>query len=282
MIRIGPAGWSYKDWEGIVYPSPAPRGFHGAEYLAQYFDTIEINSTFYRPPSADSGRAWAKRVSANRNFRYTAKLWRGFTHERNATDADEQEFRAGIDPLMEANCLGALLLQFPISFKNTPECRQYLFDLQRRFSAYPLVLEVRHSSWNDPLVLEALAELDIGFCNIDQPLLGKAIRPSAEATSAVGYVRLHGRNYKEWFAENRQPSDRYNYLYRMEQLEPWADRVRTINERTRSTYVVTNNHFEGKAVVNAFQLTALLTDKRIQPPEQLVTKYPQLKELTES
>jgi uncharacterized protein YecE (DUF72 family) len=174
----------------------------------------------------------------------------------------------------------SLLLQFPISFRNTPENREYLFGLQRRFAAYPLVLEIRHSSWNDPLILETLAELDIGFCNIDQPLLGKAIRPSAEATSAVGYVRLHGRNYKEWFAENRQPSDRYNYLYTVEQLEPWADRVRTISERTRSTYVVTNNHFEGKAVVNAFQLTALLTGKPVEPPAQLVAKYPQLRKLT--
>ena len=70
-----------------------------------------------------------KRVARNKNFRYTAKLWRGFTLERNATDADEHEFRAGLDPLMEANCLGALLLQFPISFKNTPESQQYLHDL---------------------------------------------------------------------------------------------------------------------------------------------------------
>jgi uncharacterized protein YecE (DUF72 family) len=130
-------------------------------------------------------------------------------------------------------------------------------------------------------VLETLAELGIGFCNIDQPWLGQSLRATAEATSSVGYVRLHGRNYKEWFAENRQPSDRYNHLYRMEQLEPWADRVRTISDRTRSTYVVTNNHSEGKAVVNAFQLTALLTDKPINPPEQLIAKYPQLTELTE-
>ena len=280
MIRIGPAGWSYKDWQGIVYPSPVPRSFHGAEYLAQYFDTIEVNSTFYRSPTPETSRSWAKRVSANKNFRYTAKLWRGFTHERNATEADEHESRAGLDPLMEAKCFGALLLQFPISFKNTPHTRDYLLGLQRRFSEYPLVLEVRHSSWNDPLILDTLAELGIGFCNIDQPLLGRSLRPSAEATSTVGYVRLHGRNYKEWFAENRQPSDRYNYLYRLEQLEPWAARVRSISERTRSTYVVTNNHFEGKAVVNAFQLTALLTDKRIDPPEQLVTKYPELRGLS--
>jgi uncharacterized protein YecE (DUF72 family) len=218
-------------------------------------------------------------VSANRNFRYTAKLWRGFTHERNATSADESEFKTGIDPLLRADRLGALLLQFPISFRNTPEDRQYLLALRRRFADYPLVLEVRHASWTDPNTLDMLAELGIGFCNIDQPLLGKALRPSAEATSATGYIRLHGRNYKEWFAENKQPSDRYNYLYRLPELEPWADRVRSVNERTRSTYVVTNNHFEGKAVVNAIQLAALL-GKPIDPPSQLLTHYPELRKLT--
>jgi uncharacterized protein YecE (DUF72 family) len=150
VLRIGPAGWSYKDWAGIVYPDPPPKGFHGAAYLSQFFDTIEINSTFYRPPTPEMAKAWVKHVSGNKNLRYTAKLWRGFTHERNATPADEAEFKAGTDPLMEANRLGALLRQFPISFKNTPDERTYLVRLHRRFADYPLVLEVRHASWNDP------------------------------------------------------------------------------------------------------------------------------------
>ena len=281
MLRIGPAGWHYKDWAGIVYPDPLPKGFHGAAYLSRFFDTIEINTTFYRPPAAATARAWAKHVAGNKNFRYTAKLWRGFTHERNATDADERNFKSGIDPLMEANRFGALLLQFPISFKNTPEDREYLLELQRRFRDYPLALEVRHASWNHPAALDILAELNIGFCNIDQPLLGKALRATAEATSATGYVRLHGRNYQQWFAENKQSGDRYNYLYTLKELQPWADRARAVTERTRSTYVVTNNHFEGKAVVNAIQLAALL-GKPIEPPEQLVRRYPELGELSEA
>jgi uncharacterized protein YecE (DUF72 family) len=122
---------------------------------------------------------------------------------------------------------------------------------------------VRHISWADESVLDFLAELGIGFCNIDQPLLGRALKPSAERTSPIGYVRLHGRNYQNWFAENKRSSDRYDYLYSMKELEPWADRVRTISEKRReSVYVVTTNHFEGKAAVNALQLAALLTDRR--------------------
>jgi uncharacterized protein YecE (DUF72 family) len=140
-------------------------------------------------------KAWTKHVAGNKRFRFTAKLWRGFTHERNATPADEAEFKAGIEPLMEANRLGALLLKFPISFKNTPEERTYLLGLHRQCTDYPLVLEVRN--WN---TLEMLAELGIGFCNIDQPRFGASLRATAEATSDTGYVRLHGRSYKEWFA----------------------------------------------------------------------------------
>lgn len=281
MIRIGPAGWSYRDWAGIVYPKPLPRGFRPIAFLAQWFDTLEINTSFYGPPKADTTRAWAEDTAANRRFQFTAKLWRGFTHERNATAEDERLFRAGMDPLLEATLLGALLMQFPISFHNTPENREYLAELARRFAEYPLVLEVRHSTWNEEAILEMLAELGIGFCNIDQPLLGKALRPSAQRTSPVGYVRLHGRNYRNWFAENQKPGDRYDYLYSMKELEPWADRVRTISEKRReSVFVVTNNHFEGKAVANALELTSLLRGRRLPKlPDHLVERYPGLKQL---
>jgi uncharacterized protein YecE (DUF72 family) len=280
VIRIGPAGWAYKDWAGIVYPKSLPRGFRPIEYLSAFFDTLEINTSFYGPPKAQTTRGWAEHVEGNPRFRFTAKLWRGFTHERNATEKDEKLVRDGMDPLVEAGRLGAVLMQFPISFQNTPENRAYVVELHRRFGEYPLVLEVRHSSWGDQTTLEMLAELGIGFCNIDQPLLGKALRPTAEKTSPVGYVRLHGRNYQNWFAENKRSSDRYDYLYSLKDLEHWADRVRAISEKRReSIFVVTNNHFEGKAVANAFQLTVLLTDHPVRPPEQLIMRYPELRDI---
>jgi uncharacterized protein YecE (DUF72 family) len=281
VIRIGPAGWAYKDWAGIVYPKPLPRGFNPVRYLAGFFDTLEINTSFYGPPKPQTTRGWAEHVAENPRFQFTAKLWRGFTHEKNATEEDEKLVRNGLDPLIEAGRFGALLMQFPISFQNTEENKEYLLGLQRRFGAYPLVLEVRHSSWADEAVLEMLSELGVGFCNVDQPLLGRALRPSAEVTSPVAYVRLHGRNYRQWFTDNEKSSDRYNYLYTMNELEPWADRVKTISEtrREKSVFVVTNNHYEGKAVANALQLTGLLTDRLLHPPEQLVLRYPELRQL---
>ena len=278
MIRVGPAGWSYKDWEGIVYPAKPPKGFHGATYLAQFFDTIEVNSSFYRPPAASAVRGWVGRVSANAKFKYTVKLWRGFTHERNATQEDERAVKEAFDSFHRAGRLGAVLMQFPISFKFTPDNREYVSDLRKRFREYPLVLEIRHISWSDSHALELLAELGIGFCNIDQPRMGRSLRATAEATSPVGYVRLHGRNYQNWFAENRTVNERYDYLYTPEQLEPWVDRIKTVAGDTEDTYVVTNNHNLGKAVVNAFELEAFLSGRPVDPPEQLVQRYPVLKQ----
>lgn len=280
MIRFGPAGWSYKDWNGIVYPEKRPKDFHETSYLANYFDTIEINTSFYYPIRPASAQAWVDRIERNKNFRFTAKLWRGFTHERNATAKDEQEVKDGFAPLLEAQRLGAVLLQFPWSFKNTDADRKYLLQLQERFREYPLVLEVRHNSWTEPGILEMLADLGVGLCNIDQPLFSRSIEPAAVSTSPIGYIRLHGRNYKQWFTENQNTGDRYNYLYSLKELEPWLARTKAVAEQSKDTYVVTNNHYVGKAVVNALEMTAAIRGTPVNAPPQLVQHYPILKEFT--
>jgi len=279
LIRVGPAGWAYKDWEGIVYPQkPGPK-FDPLEYLARFFDTIEINTSFYGPPSSKTTSAWLERVAANPNFTFTAKLNRLWTHERGkATAKDEKEFREGMTPMHDAGRLGALLLQFPWSFKNTDEDRQYLFDLINRFRDFPLVLEIRHATWNQPQIYETLEELGVGICNIDQPLFSKSIKPSALTTSSVGYVRLHGRNYQDWFREKAGRDERYNYLYSVEQLEPWVANIKEVARHTRETYVITNNHFRGQAVVNALEIKATLSEEQVKAPAPLLVEYPRLAE----
>ena len=279
IIRIGPAGWSYKDWEGIVYPQKPGKSFDPLEYLARFFDTIEINSSFYRPPAPTTTKSWATRVAANIKFVFTAKLHRLFTHERGkATKKDEKEYRQGMDVLAKAGKLGAVLLQFPWSFKNTPDDRVYLGKLLEKFSDYPLVLEVRHTSWNTPEVYEWLEERAVGICNIDQPVFKKSIRPQALTTSPVGYVRLHGRNYKDWFREKALAHERYDYLYSIDELDPWLVRIKEVAKQTRETYVVTNNHFRGQGVVNAIEIKAALKEERVPAPEPLFKVYPRLEE----
>jgi uncharacterized protein YecE (DUF72 family) len=279
IIRIGPAGWSYKDWEGIVYPQKPGKAFDPLEYLARFFNTIEINSSFYRPPVPTTTKSWAKRVAENREFVFTAKLHRVFTHERGkATKKDEKEYRVGMDVLAKAGKLGSVLLQFPWSFKNEPDERVYLAKLLEKFSDYPLVLEVRHASWNTPDVYEWLEERGVGICNIDQPIFKKSIRPQALTTSPVGYVRMHGRNYKDWFREKAPRDERYNYLYSIDELDPWLVRIKEVAKQSRETYVITNNHFRGQAVVNAVEIKAALEEERVPAPEPLFKVYPRLSE----
>lgn len=278
IIRFGPAGWSYPDWRDIVYPAHKPKAFHELEYVAQFFDTVEINTSFYNPPRPGVVKEWIHQAEHNKQFQFTAKLWQRFTHDRNATLDDERVFKEAMAPLVEAGRLGALLIQFPWSFKNDPENRQYLADLCRQFREYPLVLEVRHSSWNQPEILEMLTELDLGFCNIDQPIIGRSIKPSQYVTGPVGYVRLHGRNYKEWFSakDKHEAGERYNYLYSLEELEPWVEKIKQIAAGSRATFVIANNHARGQAVANALQLTALVTARTVPAPESILQEYPEL------
>jgi len=294
QVRIGTAGWSYKDWDGIFYPSGMQRSRqHPLEYLARFFDTTEINTSFYGPLKPELAKLWCRRVGAvNKNFLFTAKLYRAFTHSPSAvmeptsaatirpTDEDESRTREGLDAIAAEARLGALLIQFPLSFKNTSLNREYLDRLLRQFIEYPRVVEVRHSSWNDAETLAAFSQKNVGFCNIDQPVLGRSLTPTEHVTGAIGYVRLDGRNYAQWFdSDNR--NDRYNYLYNEGELAAWKERVESVSERAQTTYVITNNHFESKAGVNALELKAMISGKRVLAPATLIQKYPELRRVAD-
>jgi len=239
----------------------------------------------------------------NKNFLFTAKLYRAFTHSPIAvmeptsaatirpTDEDEVRTREGLDAIAGEGRLGALLIQFPVSFKNTSLNREYLDRLLRQFIEYPRVVEVRHSSWNDAETLAAFTQKNVGFCNIDQPLLGRSLAPTEHVTGAIGYVRLHGRNYEQWFADQGSAdqgsgsdnrNDRYNYLYNERELAGWKERIVSVAERAQATYVITNNHFESKAGVNALELKAMISGKRVLAPPTLIQKYPELRKIADA
>ena len=289
-IRVGTAGWSYKDWDGIFYPSGMNhRKIHPLEYLARFFDTTEINTSFYGPLKAELAKLWCRKVAdVNPEFLFTAKLYRAFTHSPIAvmeptsaatirpTDEDEARTREGLDVLASEGRLGALLIQFPVSFKNTSLNREYLDRLLRQFIEYPRVVEVRDSSWNNPETLADFARNQVSFCNIDQPVLGKSLAPTEHVTAPIAYVRLHGRNYAEWFdSDNR--NDRYNYLYNERELANWRERIENVAARAETTYVITNNHFESKAGANAIELKSMLAGRRVAAPPTLIEKYPELR-----
>lgn len=288
-ILVGTAGFSYKDWEGIVYPADLKtHKIPPLQYLAQFYDCCEINTSFYGPLRLSTAKQWCAWVNeVNPNFVFTAKLYKAFTHSPIAnieptsaatlrfTSEDEKLTRQGFDSLAVAGKLGAVVAQFPISFKNTEENRAYLQKLTAMFRDYPLAIEVRHSGWNDPNLLREFSALGVGFVNIDQPLLGRAMRGTAYVTGTIGYVRLHGRNYQQWFAAQKV-EDRYNFLYTPDQLEPWKERIEDIAEQAQTTFVVANNHYLGKAAANATELKSMLSGKKVKAPPGLIRTYPEL------
>ncbi len=281
-IRVGVAGWDYKDWKGPFYPVRRPKGFDPLAFLARYVDLIEINSTFYRPPEAEWARRWRDRARDGAQgqhehpFRFTVKLWQRFTHQRKeAWTRDElRQFKDGVAPLHRSKMLGALLAQFPWSYRNTEENREWLEDVRRAFAAYPLVVEVRHESWNVPEFYAWLTEQGVGFVNVDQPLFKKSIKPSAVSTSHVGYVRVHGRNYRDWFRKAAGRDERYDYLYTPAELEPWVERAQAVAEEpgTEEVDVVFNNHYKAQAVVNALQFESML-GRDVRAPARLFETY---------
>lgn len=275
MIRFGVAGWDYKDWWGPVYPKDRPKGFDPLSYLAGYYDTIEINSTFYGPPARRSAERWVHRVAHNRHFRFTAKLWQRFTHQRDEawTTAEVDDVRRGLSPLMDAGILGGVLVQFPWSFKREAASREWLDDVVRTFREFPLAVEVRHNSWNVPEFYAALRDRGVGVVNIDQPVFARSITPDARATAAVGYVRLHGRNYENWFRDDAESHERYDYFYTADQLGSWLDRIHEVAEATRDVYVITNNHYVGQAAANAAMLKKLYGEEEVAVPPELFETY---------
>ncbi len=278
-LRVGPAGWNYKDWEGIVYPPGAGRSFDPLAFLSDYFDTIEINSSFYSPPRPSDAASWAGRVRNNARFKFTAKAWQKVSHEpRDAEQttlvADCNEVRRSLAPLMDAGVLGAVLIQFPWSFKNTRENADHLEKIFRLLHCFPLALEVRHGSWANESFYVFLRENRIACCCIDQPVIGDSLRLSAQVTARIGYFRLHGRNYQNWFKEDAGRDARYDYLYPKEEIRQISRQIHKARQTAEETFVITNNHFRGQALVNALDILEELDVNPPAVPPVLATAYP--------
>jgi uncharacterized protein YecE (DUF72 family) len=276
QVWVGPAGWSYPDWEGIVYPPKPPRSFDPLEYLSSYFDLIEINSTFYRVPPRATCRRWVERVASRPDFVFTAKAPQEITHGGfPASDREIAEFKAAIEPLLEGGRLGALLVQFPWSFKATPEGTAYVEFLAERLAPYPTVFEMRHGSWGAPHEISFFRESGLALCGIDQPLIGDSLCGDSYVSGGnLAYFRLHGRNRENWFGSAGR-NERYNYLYHPSELSPWSARVREAAKTVERVFVVLNNHFRGQAVVNSLQLRSMLTGAAARGPRSLVSAYPE-------
>lgn len=298
-IRIGTSGWSYpkgeSTWNGIFYPPAGrrPRGsgrFDELRFYADHFDTVEINSSFYRIPTPATSASWAKRTPAN--FEFSLKLFQKFTHPemfQKATGADPldlgqkdiDEFRAAIDPLASAGKLGALLAQFPASFKNEANTRGYLEWLLEQFREYDVAVELRHRSWSDQAgdTMQLLKQFGAAWTQIDEPKFRYSVRQDLlPNVKGFYYLRLHGRNAAQWW-KHETSDDRYNYLYSASELKPFAEAVEEVSRRdVKKAYVYANNHFSAKSVANAAILKHQLgQDVPGEYTEEMIERYPDLK-----
>jgi len=272
-LYVGTCGFSYKDWIGPFYPA----GTRAADMLGYYstrFGAVEIDSTYYAIPKPALFDGMNRRTPAR--FRFAVKAPGSLTHipaEAQPSADDAAAFRACIDPIVRSRKLGAVLLQFPHSFRPTRESELRMRALRRFWPDVPLVAEFRHRDWQREQALRLLEELDVGWCNVDEPRFASLMRPSSEITSGVGYVRFHGRNAAQWWKAGRDPGARYDYLYSDSELTEWLPRIAEVAERTRETYVFFNNHRLGKAAHNARELGRML---RVEPPPAAPVDEPRL------
>jgi uncharacterized protein YecE (DUF72 family) len=279
-LYVGTSGWSYPKgngaWDGSFYP-PRLVDKDKLSFYARYFNTVEINSSFYRPPNMYAARAWAQKVPDS--FRFTVKLWQKFTHPKmfeqatgNVAEVEDEDFGVfteGVGPLLESGKLGVLLAQFPTSFRPDPARLEYLEGLIRRLrgAGFPLAVELRHREWTESdqaPALRALMEQErVAWVMIDEPRFKTSIR-HVPLTSDLGYFRFHGRNYAQWW-KHGESEDRYNYLYTPVEQKEIAQDVREVASQTQDTYAFYNNHYGAKAVVNALQLQTMLD---MPPPQE--------------
>ncbi|MEW6357571.1 MAG: DUF72 domain-containing protein [Planctomycetota bacterium] len=280
-LYVGTSGWSYRDWKDIVYPTSKAKA--ALPYMAEYFDAVEVNTSFYGSPNPRYCEKWLDEVKHNPNFMFTLKLWQRFTHERDApwTEEEAGTFRDGVAPIAEAGKLGALLIQFPWAFENTEPNRKWLLRLAESFHTFPLVVEARHKSWETAPAMRFFKEHRLGFCNIDQPATRDSIGPTSIATGDLAYYRFHGRNEKNWFAKDTSRDARYDYLYSEDELQPWVRDIAEMDKRVEQIYVMMNNHFLGQAPANALQIKAALSGGKVKVPTSLIEYYPILKKISE-
>lgn len=289
-FRIGTSGWSYPakaegSWNGIFYP---PGKVDELSYYAQRFNTVEINSTFYRPPVPGYAWNWARKTPSD--FEFTVKLWQKFTHpwmyakktgeDPQVTQEDVDTFRKGLEPLVKTEKLGCLLVQFPPSFQLSPPNVEGLDRILGYFKDYPMAVELRHRTWSDEqkVTEDTLTNYGASLVYIDEPKFNFSIKQDFKPVGPIFYLRMHGRNVEKWF-KHKSAAEKYNYLYSSKELDPFITGLNQIKGLNKKLYVYTNNHFAAKAVANAVMIRYKL-DLPIGAPfwKGLMEEYPELKE----
>jgi uncharacterized protein YecE (DUF72 family) len=267
VILLGTSGYSYPDWYGVFYPQGLERAKQ-LDYYVRQFNTVEVNSTYYRIPPASTFAAMERKTPAD--FEFVVKAHGDMTHRLSRDPAVYEAFQAALAPLRAARKLSGVLAQFPQAFHRSDDHERFLVEMQERLEGTPLFVEFRHSSWMHEDVFEFLERASLGYVSVDEPALPGLLPPVARATGPLGYVRFHGRNKASWYAGEeggkgapaRPARDRqllrYDYLYSEAELKEWADKIRELNQKTQKTFVFFNNCHAGQAATGAKLMRTLL------------------------
>ena len=280
--NIGTAGWSYKDWVPNFYPKSQSGGFNWLQFYSHYFNCVEVNSTYYTYISPKTVEGWIEKVSDAGNFIFHIKLHQDFTHKRKFDEQNIKAVRFNLDLLRKSERLGGLLIQFPFSFPFDGVSVSHIQKLRDIFPDISCFVEVRHSSWKNNRAYEFFKENDLTFCTIDQPQIGQAIGFESIITNDKAYIRFHGRNVEAWkkslsnfgkVQTYEEQSSRYNYLYSPGELIEVEQKIKSIQHKVKEVHVIMNNHPQGDAVANAFELIHLLEEKDKELRETLKTMW---------
>jgi uncharacterized protein YecE (DUF72 family) len=254
-IRVGCSGWSYKDWVGPFYPEGTASKDMFSRYM-EHFDTVEINSTFYRIPNEYMVKSWAKR--SGDDFRFSAKIYQGVTHEKEMRSVRPvyEQYMAAMLPLKSK--VGSILIQMPQRFKASDANCALLEDfLSMLHTNVAFTAEFRDRSWFNEETFKLLEKYNVAFCVVSQPQFKGLIPPEPIVTADHAYMRFHGLNYKKWYSG--EGSARYDYLYSEKELQDWKPKVEGMQEEVAKTvYVYFNNHPSGQAPANAKMMMDLL------------------------
>ncbi|HZS48170.1 MAG TPA: DUF72 domain-containing protein [Blastocatellia bacterium] len=236
-IHIGTSGWHYDHWKGPFYPENLPASEMLAFYF-DYFDTVEINNSFYRMPEALTFKHWHDQTPEN--FLFAVKGSRYLTHMKKLKEPKE-----GLKALINRASklkekLGPILFQLPPHWKCNPErLSEFLKALPKK---HQYTFEFRDPSWHLPEIYDLLKEYNVAFCAYE--LAG--FESPTVITADFTYVRLHG------------PGGKYQGDYSMEKLSSWAQQIREWRKSLRDIYVYFDNDQAGYAIKNALELKKLL------------------------
>ena len=279
-VVVGTSGYSFEDWIGNFYPAHIRKGDMLKEY-SSHFTAVEVNSTYYRIPKAVVMARMEEKTPPW--FEFIIKANQEMTHKASKDNALYASFNEALKPLIEAGKFRGVIAQFPWGFKPAGETREHIAFLREKFDEIavagaagekgrcPLFVELRNGEWIDEDLFESLKAQGIGYCSVDEPHLKGLVPPVARVTTDIGYVRLHGRNTKNWWggarAEGRGAEggraraggDRYDYLYSEDELKEWVVKIKAMAQAARKTYVFFNNCHAGQAARNAVLMKDLLS-----------------------